>query len=220
MPWLLIVSAALLPSPPREEFSRSQDASRDEVKRAVQDVLSSRDYDQRRFSPTLAQKLWEKIKKWFEGLGRLWNTSPALAWAVIGICSALLLAIAAHFLLILYRSTRSVKEAREGRGLKLLKEDPRVLLERARKADNVIAALTLYVMAAIAGLDRRGIVRLTETATVREYRGFLRARPTDAASFDRLLSYYEPGVFGRKPVPPDAVKECDRAAARLIGGEA
>lgn len=213
MPWLLTSSVLLLLSP------LNQEASRDRVQEAVREVLSSRDYDDVSLSPTIGQRILEKIKEWFSAIGRIWQVSEPLAWTVMIVACLALIAIAVHFFTVLFRATRSVKEAREGRAAVARREDPRLLLDRARKAPEIMAKLRLYVQAAIAGLDRRGVVRLLETATVREYRSFLTARPGDAASFDRLMSTYEPGVFGRKPVAAEAIQECDRAAVQLIGGE-
>jgi len=215
LPWLLIVLAAPLLSP-----LERQDPSKDDVKKATTEILSSRDYNRRDESPTVAKELYERIRKWFDSLGKLWDRSPTLAWIVLGILVAALVAIIGHFCTVLYRSTRAVKLAREGRVAVRHSDDPRTLLDGARKAGDVIAALTLYVQAAMAGLDRRGVVRLTETATVREYRGLLRTRPIDARLFERLMTVYEPGVFGRKPVAAEAVREVDKAAEQLIGGGA
>ena len=215
MPWLLIVLAALRPSPPER-----QEPSKDDVKRATREILSSRDYDRRAQESSTGKRLYEKVRDWFDSLGGLWETSPILAKVLIGLLLGVLLAIIVHFCTVLYRSTRAVKEAREGRAAVRQSDDPRALLEGARKAGDVLAALTLYVQAVMAGLDRRGVVRLTETATVREYRGLLRARPADARLFERLMTVYEPGVFGRKPVSPEAVRDVDQAAELLIGGGA
>lgn len=210
MPWLLIALAAGLPSPPEQEPARQ------EIQDVTRDVLSSRDYNPRQVSPTLAQRAWERLKRLFDSIGRVWEV-PGLGWLLTGGLAAILLAILGHVALIFYRATRVRKKdviamAKTARG------DPGKLLEEARKAaagGDLVAALTLYVRASLEGLDRRGIVRLTETSTVREVRGMLHARPTEAKLVDQLLVIYEPGVFGRKPVTGEAMQGCDAAARRL-----
>ena len=78
-------------------------------------------------------------------------------------------------------------------------------------------ALTLYWKASILGLERRGSVRKAESATVGEYRRLLSGRTSELGDFETLAGHYEPGIFGRRPPPPEALADCDRAAARLAG---
>ncbi len=210
MPWLLIASAALLPSP----CETGQDApTREEVRRTLTDVLAGRDYHRSATGETVGERILDWLKRLFEGVGGLpgWMQT-----ALLMACVAVLVAIGVHFLVTLYRSTRVRREELDAiaaaRGA-----DPRALLGQARKAADPATALSLYLRAALAGLDRRGVLRLGETSTVREVRALLSTRP-DAASFDRLLVHYEPGVFGRKPVAAGAVSDCDAAAVALIGG--
>jgi hypothetical protein len=97
---------------------------------------------------------------------------------------------------------------------------PRALLDDARAAarrGDAAAALTLYLRGAVLGLDGRGLVRATDTATVREYLALLGRHAAERGLFSRFLNHYEPGVFGRRPVPRESLDECDGLARRLAG---
>lgn len=210
MSWLLIASAALLPWP----CEAGQDApARGEVRRTLTDVLAGRDYQRPVTGETVGGKILDWLKRLFEGVGGLPGWMQRI---LLVLCIAILVAIGVHFLVTLYRSTRVRRDELDAiaaaRGA-----DPRALLDQARKAADPATALSLYLRAALAGLDRRGVLRLGETSTVREVRAVLASRP-DAAPFGRLVDHYEPGVFGRKAVPPGAISDCDAAAVALIGG--
>ena len=192
-----------------------------EIRAAAERILDSPDFRSRGSGgPSMAEWLMEKLRGIAEWLGRLHGFSPVLYWVVLVICCLILAAVFAHAGVVLARAFRAARKP--GGDPRLLRDrrSPSKLLEEARQAalaGDTARALTLYLRAAILGLDLRGLVRATDTATVREYLGLLTRHPRERGLFERFLLHYEPGVFGRRNLEAASLQECDGLTRRLSG---
>ncbi len=189
------------------------------VRDSARRILSSEEFQ---FGPEtdagLLAWLGDKVRRFFEVLGSLWETSPALAWLIIGACVVVLGFIVVHMIVVIRRAIAASRTPGGARAAVARRERAAQLLAQARQvaaAGDIPAALTLYLRAAILGLDQRGIQRHIETATAREYLLLLRRHPAERTLFERLLAYYEPGVFGRRELGPEPLKDVDTLARRL-----
>ena len=81
-------------------------------------------------------------------------------------------------------------------------------------------AIRLALLAMIASLEKRGLLRYDTTRTNREYRAELRPRPELAEPFGRLARIYEGVWYGRQPAGPEQAEESIRLCVSMIDGEA
>jgi uncharacterized MAPEG superfamily protein len=168
----------------------------------------------------MLQEIIRKIQEFFNWIGELYQYSPLLYWVVLILCCLILAAIFTHAGVVMARAFRAARRSGAGPRAARDRTSPSKLLEEARRAaaaGETARALTLYLRAAILGLDLRGLVRTTETATVREYLGLLGRCPSERGLFERFLLHYEPGVFGRRRLEPASWQECDGITRRLSG---
>jgi len=192
------------------------------VRDSARRILSSEEFQ---FGPRsdrgLFDGLLEKLRQFFDALGSLAETSPALAWLIIGACVVVLGLIALHMVVVIRRAIAASRAPGGAPAAAAARREVAAqILERAREAaatGDIPGALTLYLRASILGLDQRGIQRLVETATAREYLSLLRKRPDERTLFERLLAHYEPAVFGRRALGPEPMKDVDALARRLTG---
>lgn len=191
------------------------------VRDAARRILESEEFQ---FGPNtntgFMDWVMRKLRQLFDALGSLSESSPALSWLIIGLCVAVLALIAFHMIVVIRRAIAASRAPGGPRAAAARREKPSQLLDRARQAaaaGDIPGALTLYLRAAILGLDHRGLQRLTETATAREYLALLRKHPAERSLLERLLAHYEPGVFGRRPLGPEPMNDVDTLARRLIG---
>jgi hypothetical protein len=97
-----------------------------------------------------------------------------------------------------------------------LREQAMRALDAGRHAD----AIRLALLALIAALEQRGLLRYDATRTNREYRAELRPRPELAERFGRLARIYERAWYGREPAGREQAEESIRLCAAPIDGEA
>ncbi|MBI4565545.1 MAG: hypothetical protein HY716_12695 [Planctomycetes bacterium] len=194
---------------------------REEIRKAARAILDSGAF---RFGPerdrTFFRWLIEEMQGLFETLAGLHEASPVLYWLVLVACLLILVPIFLHAGIVLARAVRSRRRSVSGPASGRRGESPREILDSARAAarrGDVVLAVSLYLRAAMSGLELRGLARGAERATVREYEALLRGHPGDRALFGRLVSYYEPAVFGRRPLEPRVLSDCDGIARRLAG---
>jgi hypothetical protein len=98
--------------------------------------------------------------------------------------------------------------------------DLRDLAIRARREGRHAEAIRLALLAMIAALEKRGLLRYDTTRTNREYRAELRPRPELAEPFGRLARIYEGVWYGRQPAGPEQAEESIRLCVSMIDGEA
>lgn len=208
--------------------SASQDLpARSVVRERLEGILSSGEYD---VSPTagVSRSFWswlgEKLRDLFSGLTDLQDSAPGLFWIILIGCFLVLGLIVAHASTVLLRAIRASRPvlggpAPRGPG----REDPHALLDRARTAageGRLLEALALGHRAALAGLDRRGLVRLQESFTIGDVRRQLRRHREAARAYGRLAAIYEPAAFGRAPLKNADCESGLTAAGSLVGGGA
>jgi hypothetical protein len=189
------------------------------VRDSARRILSSEEFQ---FGPRsdsgLFDGVWEKLRRFFDALGSLAETSPMLAWLIIGACFVVLGLIVAHMVVVIRRAIAASRAPGAAPAAATGREVAAQLLDRARKAaaaGDIPGALTLYLRAAILGLDERGVQRLVETATAREYLSLLRKSLDERTLFERLLAHYEPAVFGRRALGPEPMLDVDTLARKL-----
>jgi hypothetical protein len=196
-----------------------------EVRGALEDILSSGEYDTSR--PGASQiSVWEwilrQIRKLLSSLAGLGQASPLLFWLILASCLVILAAIFAHGAYVLVGALRAARArtALTPEGAAVRFDDPQALLERARKAaaeGRYTEAVRLCHRAALLGMDRRGLVRFHESFTCGDYRRQLRGHTRERASFDALARVYEPAYFGKVPVGKAEFAECARVSGALAG---
>ncbi len=169
----------------------------------------------------------QSILRWLQetlgSLVRLGQESPLFLWLVLIACAVILGAILLHAGIVL---SRALRESRAGAGERPVTyaagaEDPVDLLQRARHEaaqGRSAEAARLSHRASVAGLGRRGLLRLQETLTTGDCRRQLAASPRDREAFDSLARIYEPAWFGKAPVNPAELDRCFDLAARLVRG--
>ena len=81
-------------------------------------------------------------------------------------------------------------------------------------------AIRLALLALIAALEKRGLLRYDATRTNREYRAELRPHPQVAARFAQLALVYEGVWYGREPADHEQAEESIRLCDLSIDGEA
>jgi hypothetical protein len=97
-----------------------------------------------------------------------------------------------------------------------LREQASHALGQGRHAE----AIRLALLALIAALEQRGLLRYDTTRTNREYRTELGPRPDLAERFGRLARIYERVWYGREPAGREQAEESIRLCASPIDGEA
>jgi hypothetical protein len=98
--------------------------------------------------------------------------------------------------------------------------DLRTQSARAQREGRHAEAIRLALLALIAGLEQRGLLRYDVTRTNREYRAELRRRPKLAEGFGRLARIYEGVWYGREPASPEQSEESVRLCESLVDEEA
>jgi hypothetical protein len=191
-------------------------------------ILSSQEYSTdgpAQGNTDVVQSILRWVQNALASLTRLGQRSPLFLWIVLLSCLLILGAIVLHAAIIL---SRALREARSGRGeggsvYVAGTEDPMELLERAReeaRRGRAADAARLSHRASVAGLGRRGLLRLQETLTTGDCRRQLATCPRDRETFDSLVRIYEPAWFGKAPVSAAELEACLSLAAQLVRGSA
>lgn len=220
----LLLGVLLLPSAlPAQEPARPKE----EVRRTLDRILASREYEGALPKPDAAKTFWDwlgsLLGRLFRGVTSLGEAAPGIFWTILIACLLVLAAIFAHGGVILVRTLRSSRAGRGGPGAPKGSrfEDADVLFERARAAAakaQFTEAVRLCHRAALMGMDRRGLIRFQESLTSGDYRSQLRPHESDRSLFAALTRIYEPAYFGKAATGDAEYGESLRLARQLAAG--
>jgi hypothetical protein len=172
-----------------------------------------------------ASAVWEQILKLLRFLfGRIVGESSGgtlLVWILAGA----ILAYAAWKLVplllgLLGREETTVGPAAVDSEVLADAADLRDEAGRALREGRHAEAIRLALLALIAALEQRGLLRYDTTRTNREYRAELRPRPELADRFGRLARIYEAVWYGRQPASREQAEESIRLCGPQLDAEA
>jgi hypothetical protein len=197
------------------------------VRRRLEAILASGEYDTSApDEPLIALWTWlgRQIQSLIDALVQLSDASPALYWLVLALCLVVLAAIFVHAGVVLHRALRLARAAPDaGAGVaRDARGSPRLILERSRlaaAAGRYVESVRLSHLAAVLGLDQRGLLRFHDSFTSGDYLRQLRGAPGERRALEVLTRVYEPASFGRAPTGSPECDACLRAAEELVSGE-
>jgi hypothetical protein len=180
--------------------------------------------------PTWMQKILDAIGRALEwllkhlggagGFGRLWDTSPILAWTIVASLILVLAAILYHVFIGLRQvfGPRGSRPRKPGELPPATTTSPRTLREMAeaaaRKGDFEQALRYLY-LAVLRHFDRTGVLAYQRARTNWEYVDALRGKADLVADFQPLTLTVDRVIYGRVPADAQAYQTCTGLVDRL-----
>lgn len=204
----------------------AQDApDRREVRRLVEDILSSGEYDTSGPEETQDEpKSRERKRSGQGGPSEGIPIPPIFEWILYGVCIAALAAILAFVTrsLVRMRGARPKEEKAETADAPATPDEPEALLARAEAEaarGRHVEAIRFCHRAALLGMDRRRLLRFQEWLTCGDYRRSLGSHPAEGERYDVLAGVFERAYFGRTAVGDAEYRKC-RLNAETLAREA